>query len=287
MAGTRHRATPPGGALTMSWRVAICSTRSEWRTVTPETAAPGTATAVSEVPVSSRPPPATNASAMASISWPIPRRGNQKPSGAAWSSMRRKRPGSGNPRERDAVDLLKVVAHLGVDDVGTKARVQHRARRLPRPRVRERTRGPPQGGSRHALVQVPPRADPPVAERGDRARDPHQIVAEEVRQPGPAGVVGDKRDVPAEVVSQCAGPSRDAEPADTRALVHKRDPCAVADAVQRGAEAGRAGAEDDEVGPSAMRCSGAGDMAASSRAARGSASGSGRRRTGLGYPRLR
>ena len=42
------------------------------------------------VPSATRPPSASTAAAMASMSSPMPRRGNQKPSGADWPSSRRR-----------------------------------------------------------------------------------------------------------------------------------------------------------------------------------------------------
>ena len=118
------------------------------------------ARASSRVPRRIRAPAASAAAAIASISWPMPRAGKRKPSGAAWSSSRRRARSAGMRSSGSAVDLLQVAA---ASTRSTKAAPNARAQLAARPSRRARRAARAAG----PLVEVAAGHD-----RGRRARRP-------------------------------------------------------------------------------------------------------------------
>lgn len=127
-----------------------------------------------------------------------------------------------DPFERYPVDLLQVIAQLGIDERGTEARVEHRAGGRQRANRRKFGQWAAQRTRARALVQISAGPDPAVPERCDRPCHPDQVVTKQGPQPPLAVGAMHEGDVPAEVVPEIAVTSGDAQSTDDRVLVRSR-----------------------------------------------------------------
>ena len=142
----------------------------------------GTRRAARRVPRRSSAPAPTAASAMASISWPIPWAGKTNPAGAACSSSSRRRARRGSAP-------------------GTRRRSSRGSGAGRRRRSRPRTARPAHRGPTRRAAGISEargagrdsgRDDPPVAHARHRPVDVPQVGAEEVAEPVEAGPVADE-----------------------------------------------------------------------------------------------